>query len=112
MPCAVPWAHCVLSALAFFLVSSTGLILNSRQSTTCSLRYVWPPLGLLLMGFFRKVPPDVAGFHMAYLLQEESGERNTFLTEFSGLEMVSVGASVVPEVLSACRSAALCTVLG
>lgn len=53
------------------------------------------------MGFLRKVPPDVVGFHMAYLLQEESGERNTFFTEFSGLKMVSAGASVVPEVLSA-----------
>lgn len=34
------WGHCILSPLQFFLVSSPGPILNSRQSTTCSLRYV------------------------------------------------------------------------
>lgn len=81
-------------------MSSTGLILNSRPSTTCSLRYVWPSVALLLVGFFCKVPLHVVvGLHMAYLLQEENGERNTFF-EFSGLKMVLVRSSVVSAVFS------------
>lgn len=57
-------------------------------------------MALLLVGFFCKVPLYVVvGLHMAYLLQEENGERNTFF-EFSGLKMVLVRSSVVSAVFS------------
>lgn len=51
------------------------------------------------MGFFCEVPLYVAaGFLMAYLLQEENGERSTFFTEFLGLRVVLVGSSMVSAV--------------
>lgn len=71
LPGTPPWSAwgsllTVLSRVSFCL-PSPGLILNSRRSTTCSLRYVWP-LALKRVGrrcLSSESPLSVVGLHMA-----------------------------------------------